>query len=287
MSIWYQNDGKRKQFKQQGGFGAAKPRKTKNVHISAAYTDAPSTILSSMKFPPDSPDHHYEAEVRIVKTLCKELQYAPSTVDHLKFTWNRALSDDENMEALRKYLVLHRPLKMRRGKKPDGIQNFPVVFDLWSLSLIESSQFKRISKYAGIHFAAPLQPQQQLQPGTVMEAPQSVGILPQPQNTHVHDHGQEVPDMIPPPDHHLADMSRMLERGLDHEDSGEMPMSGEPDLVQHGVPHPPEVLTHGVPHPSDMDSVGHASELQATQHRVPEQPASTSAHAEQRLLGGI
>eukprot|EP00892_Ulva_mutabilis_P007338 jgi/Ulvmu1/4977/UM207_0021.1 len=249
--------------------------------MSSAYSEVPPTVLSRMKFPPDNPNQQYEAEVRIVKTLCKELQYAPNTAEHLKFIWDRDMSDDDNMEALRKYLVMHRPLKMRRGKKPDGIGNFPVVFDLWSLSLIESSQFKRISKYAGIQFAAPLQPQQQPPlPAAVMEAPPSVGMLPQPQDAHVHDHGQDVPDMVPPPDHHLADMSRMLERGLDPEDSGEMPMSGGAELVPHGAPHPPEDLAHGVPHPSDMDPVGHATVLQPSD-AVPDPSAPPLTRADE------
>lgn len=266
---------------------AAKPRKTKHTHMSSSYSEIPPTVLSRMKFPPDSPNQQYESEVRIVKTLCKELQYAPNTAEHLKFVWDRTLSDDDNMESLRKYLVMHRPLKMRRGKKPDGIGSFPVVFDLWSLSLIESSQFKRISKYAGIQITAPLQPQQQPPPpADVMEAPPSVGMLPQPQDAHVHDHGQEVPDMVPPPDH-LADMSRMLERGLDPEDSGEMPISAGPDLVPHGVPHPPEDLAHGVPHPSDMDAVGHGAVLQPPQNAVPDPPESTLAHSEEGTLRGI
>lgn len=239
-----------------------------------------------MKFPPDSPNQQYEAEVRIVKTLCKELQYAPNTSDHLKFLWDRTLTDDDNMEALRKYLVMHRPMKMRRGKKPDGIGIFPVVFDLWSLSLIESSQFKRISKYAGIQFAAPLQPQQQPPPpADVMEASPSVGMLPQPQD--VHGHGQDEPDMVPPPDHHLADMSRMLERGLDPEDSGDMPISAEPDLGPHGVPHQTEDLSHGVPHPSDMDAVGHGAALQPPPDPGADATASTMAHVQEATLRGI
>ena len=92
-----------------------------------------------------------ESEVRLVRTLCGELTYPPETEAASKFTWVKTMSDEHNFEQLRLFLLSHRPLKNRRGKKPTGIENFPMVFDLWAASFIESSQFRRICKYSNIH----------------------------------------------------------------------------------------------------------------------------------------
>lgn len=212
-----------------------------------------------------------DLETKILKQLCRELDYPAESAQETRFSWNKQMTDQENVEALREYLMSHRPAKMRRGKKPEGITRFPIVFDLWSLSLVESSQFKRIAKYAGVDFSMPLHA---INPG--MDDMYQQGSEEQAHDLH----------MVPPPGE-LQDMSRMLERGMeapaaltapDHMNHGDVP---QPPMADHemGQEHAPVPMAHEtVVHDQSMkvDDPGvppvdhvHVDQHAALQHQVP------------------
>lgn len=216
-----------------------------------------------------------DLETKILKQLCRELDYPAESALESRFTWNKQLSDEENVEALRDYLMTHRPAKMRRGKKPEGITRFPIVFDLWSLSLVESSQFKRIAKYAGVDFSMPLHA---INPGMDHD------MYQQGAEEQAHDM-QQAHDMhlVPPPGElqnpgELQDMSRMLERGMDDAPAA----LTAPDHLNHGdVPQPPmadhEMDHEHAPVPMAHEPVGHDPGMKVEDAAVP--PAE-HAHVE-------
>jgi hypothetical protein len=182
-----------------------------------------------------------DLETKILKQLCRELDYPAESGQETRFAWDKQLTDQENVEALREYLMNHRPAKMRRGKKPEGITRFPIVFDLWSLSLVESSQFKRIAKYAGVDFSMPLHA---INPG--MDEMYQQGEDEQGHDMQHEMHQQHDMHMVPPPGE-VHEMSRMLERGME----GAPSSLTAPDHLshgEHGVPQPPGMADHEMHH---------------------------------------
>lgn len=214
-----------------------------------------------------------DLETKILKQLCRELDYPAESAQETRFAWNKQLSDQENVDALRGYLMTHRPAKMRRGKKPEGITRFPIVFDLWSLSLVESSQFKRIAKYAGVDFSMPLHA---INPG--MD-----DMYQQGAEDHEQAHGMQQPHdmhMVPPPGE-LQDMSRMLERGMD---AAPAALTAPDHLAHHGdVPQPPmadhEMDHEQAPVPMAHEPVGHDQDMKVEDTVVPVDHAHVVQHA--------
>jgi hypothetical protein len=191
-----------------------------------------------------APPNVMDLETKILKQLCRELDYPAESGQETRFTWDKQLSDQENVEALREYLINHRPAKMRRGKKPEGITRFPIVFDLWSLSLVESSQFKRIAKYAGVDFSMPLHA---INPGMddmYQQGEDEQGHEMQHDMHQQHGmHQQHDIHMVPPPGE-VHEMSRMLERGMEGPPAS---LTGTGHL-NHGVPQPPGMADHEMQH---------------------------------------
>ena len=220
-----------------------------------------------------------DLETKILKQLCRELDYPADSAQETRFAWNKQSSDEENVEALRDYLMTHRPAKMRRGKKPEGITRFPIVFDLWSLSLVESSQFKRIAKYAGVDFTMPLHA---INPGMDHE------MYPPGAEEQAHEM-QQAHDMhmVPPPGElqtpgELQNMSRMLERGMD---APPAPLTA-PDHLDHGdVPQPPmadhEMEHEHAPVPMAHEPVGHDPGMKVEDAAVPPVAHVHGGHVEQ------
>jgi hypothetical protein len=107
--------------------------------------------LMSLSFPASDPAiPPSDLELRLLEVLCRSLNYPKGFPSDDQFIWDRTAGADINVAALHTYFALHRVKRMRRGKKPDGMLQFPMVYDLWSLELIESTQFKRTCKLVGV-----------------------------------------------------------------------------------------------------------------------------------------
>lgn len=105
----------------------------------------------SLSFPASSPAAPpSEQEIKLLEALCRSLNYRDDAPPESRFVWDTDASTDANVLALHEYFGMQNVARMRRGKKPDGILEFPMAYDLWSLGLVESSQFKRTCKAVGI-----------------------------------------------------------------------------------------------------------------------------------------
>jgi hypothetical protein len=141
------------------------PPSSSDTHAAVLCAEAAASVPPPMALPPPSspPPDAAEQEALLVKDLCRELRppdAAPVTSDGgadpggaaagaavPRFLWDRALSDEENVAALRGHVASYRPSRSRRGKKPEGIAWFPLLSDMWALSMIESAQFRRVARY--------------------------------------------------------------------------------------------------------------------------------------------
>ena len=108
-----------------------------------------SSTLAEILVASQGPEASAE-EIQLLQALCHSLVYPPDYPHVARFAWDASQDGPMNVARLQEYLAAQRPTKMRRGKRPHGIADYPRVYALWAISLIESSQFRRAAKACGV-----------------------------------------------------------------------------------------------------------------------------------------